>query len=141
MSDLWIRRAVCHEFTHSLKSSMRGNTSLAPRFGAFFSRPNGIVELLVFFCLAPLTPYKQIVELFFDECRQKILNRNCLVVRTATRIAKPTKEMIRFLGQINQILHKWSRRTLIDFILSHCKKLGSANLYHFIGSGRNCGRK
>jgi len=53
---LWIRRFVCNEFTHSLKSSMRGNNSLAPRFAAFFSRPNGIVELLVFFSLAPFTP-------------------------------------------------------------------------------------
>jgi hypothetical protein len=45
---LWIRRSVCDEFTHGLKSGMRGNNSFTPRFAAFFGRPNGIVKLLVF---------------------------------------------------------------------------------------------
>jgi hypothetical protein len=66
---------------------MRGNNSLAPRFSALFGRTNGIVKLLVFFSLGPFTLYEHLVELFFDECRQKILNRNCLAVRIASRIA------------------------------------------------------
>ena len=110
MIGLWIRRSVCDEFTHGLKSSMRGNNSLAPHFGASFGRPNGIVKLSVFFSLASFTPHKQIGELFFDECRQKILNRNCLAVRITARIAQLAKEMIRFLRQINRIVHKWNRR-------------------------------
>ena len=55
---LWIRRFVCDEFTHGLKRSLRGNSGIAPRFGAFFGRLNGIVKLLVFFTLAPFTPYE-----------------------------------------------------------------------------------
>ena len=89
--DLWIRRCVCDEFTHGLKSSLRGNSGIAPRFGAFFGRLNGIVKLLVFSSLAPFTPYEQLVEVFFDQCRQKILNRNCLAARIGARIAQLAK--------------------------------------------------
>jgi hypothetical protein len=59
---------------------MRSNNSLAPRFGTFFSRPNGIVKLLIFLRPASFTPYEQFIKLFFDECRQKILNGNRLAV-------------------------------------------------------------
>jgi hypothetical protein len=113
MIGLWIRRSVFDEFTHGLKSSLRGDNSLVPRFGVFFGRPNGIVKLLIFFSLAPFTPYEHLVELFFDERRQKIPDRNCLAVRIAAWIAQLAKEMIRFLGQINQILHKWNSRAQI----------------------------
>jgi hypothetical protein len=107
---LWIRRSVCDEFTHCLKSSIRGNDSLVPRSGAFFGRPKGIVKLSVLFGLASFTPYEQLVELILDERRQKILHRNCLARRFAVRIVQLAKEMIRFLGQINRILDKCNFR-------------------------------
>jgi hypothetical protein len=105
-SALRFRRSICDEFTHGLKRRIRGNNGLAPGFRAFFRRSNGIVDFLVFFTLSSCASYELLIELFFDECRQKVLDRNSLAMRIAPRIAQLAKEMIRFLRQIYYVMHK-----------------------------------
>jgi hypothetical protein len=68
-SAFGFRRSVCDEFAHGLKSSMRSNNGLAPHFGAFFGRSNGMVQLLVFFSPASRTSDELLVKLFFKKCR------------------------------------------------------------------------
>ena len=79
-SAFGLRRSVCDEFTHGLKSSVRSNNGFTPRFGAFFGRSHGMIKFLVFFVLASCPSYELLIELFFNKCRQKILNRHSLAV-------------------------------------------------------------
>ena len=98
---LWVCVGFFNQLSHGFQSSMRSNDGFAPRFGPFLGGPHRITGLFCFSCFTAFSTGEQSVELFFDERRQKILGRNRVALQVMVGIAQLSKQMIRFLRQID----------------------------------------